>query len=192
MGRPREFNLDNAVDTAVDLFWRNGYDKTSLTDLTQALKITPPSFYFAFGSKEALFKKVVERYMAGQNEFLSEALRQPTSRGFVTRLLEGIADLYSDPAHPGCLCGNSMSPCTEQNDPVQKELAKWRAAFSKTLRQRFKQAKLDKDLPSDADPDGLTQYVLIMGYGMALAAQSGASRKQLRLAVATALKTWPS
>jgi hypothetical protein len=85
-----------------------------------------------------------------------------------------------------------MSPCTEQNDPVQRELAKWRAAFSKTLRQRFKQAKLDKDLPSDADPDGLTQYVLIMGYGMALAAQSGASRKQLRLAVATALKTWPS
>lgn len=192
MGRPREFDIEKAVETAADLFWRNGYAKTSLEDLTRALKITPPSFYFAFGSKERLFKNVVERYMAGQTEIFSAALLQPTSRGFVTKLLEGFADLYSNPAHPGCLCGNSMSPCTEQNDPVQRELAKFRAAVSKTLLQRFRQAKLEKDLPFDADPDGLTQYVLIMAYGMALAAQSGASRKELRRAVATALKNWPS
>jgi AcrR family transcriptional regulator len=86
MGRPREFDIDEAIDIALDLFWRNGYEKTSLSDLTGALKISPPSFYFAFGSKEQLFKKALDRYASVQIRHFEEALRQPTSLGVATLL----------------------------------------------------------------------------------------------------------
>ena len=75
MGRPREFDIDKALDTAGELFWRNGYERTSLSDLTEAIGITPPSFYFAFGNKEKLFKQVVDRYQSGHLGFFGEALR---------------------------------------------------------------------------------------------------------------------
>jgi AcrR family transcriptional regulator len=192
MGRPREFDIDRAVDTAMGLFWRQGYAKTSLTDLTHALKITPPSFYFAFGSKEKLFKKALDRYMDTQFAYFDQALCQPTSRGVATFLLKSFAEAYTDPAHPGCLCVNSSSPCSASDDPIRKEIGKWRSSVHGKLSKRFKLAKAQKDLPADADPDDLADYLLIVGTGMALAAQSGASRKDLLCTVTTALNAWPT
>jgi AcrR family transcriptional regulator len=78
MGRPREFAIEKALDTAGELFWRKGYVGTSLSDLTGAIGITPPSFYSAFGSKEKLFKKVVDRYQSSHLGFFAEALNQET------------------------------------------------------------------------------------------------------------------
>jgi AcrR family transcriptional regulator len=160
--------------------------------LTDALKITPPSFYFAFGSKEQLFKKSIECYMSNHFGYFEEALSQPTSLEVAEFLLKGFAQAYTDPAHPGCLCVNSASPCSKRNDVVRHEIAKWRIAVSGKLSSRFKQAKAQKDLPADAHPDDLAQYLLIVGSGMALAAQSGVSRKDLLRTVATALKAWPT
>ena len=191
MGRPREFDIDEAIDIALDLFWRNGYEKTSLSDLTGALKISPPSFYFAFGSKEQLFKKALDRYASVQIRHFEEALRQPTSLGVATLLLKGFADGYTDPAHPGCLCINSASPCTNGNDPIRQEIAKWRSVLGRKLRKRFKEAKAQKDLPADVNPEDLAQYLLVVGSGMALAAQSGAGRKDLQKIAAIALNAWP-
>ena len=68
MGRPREFDIDKAIKTATELFWRKGYEGTSLSDLTGAMHITAPSFYFAFGNKEKLFRKVIEQYYESQME----------------------------------------------------------------------------------------------------------------------------
>ena len=192
MGRPREFDIDRAVDTAVGLFWRKGYEKTSLTDLTQALKITPPSFYFAFGSKEKLFKKALDRYMDDVFAYFDEALCQPTSRGVATLLLKSFAEGYTNPAHPGCLCINSSSPCSTSDDPIRQEIGKWQSLVHDKLSKRLKLAKAQKDLPVDANPDALTDYLLIVATGMALAAQSGASRKDLLRVVTTALKIWPN
>ncbi|MFA6155175.1 TetR/AcrR family transcriptional regulator, partial [Mesorhizobium sp.] len=79
MGRPREFGIDDAIEKATDLFWLKGYEGTSLSDLTKAIGITPPSFYFAFGSKEGLFKKVIERYFAEQAKIAEAAFRKPTA-----------------------------------------------------------------------------------------------------------------
>ena len=65
MGRPREFDIEKAIEIATNLFWEKGYEGTSLSDLTKAIGITPPSFYFAFGSKDGLFEKVLEHQLAG-------------------------------------------------------------------------------------------------------------------------------
>ena len=134
MGRPREFDVGQAVATAADLFWAKGYDRTSLSDLTKAIGITPPSFYFAFGSKEGLFRKVLDHYLSGHLGYFEDALREPTARKVVERLLYGYADGQTDPAHPpGCLGVNCALPCPEDADGVRQMLAAVRKKTSRSL-----------------------------------------------------------
>jgi AcrR family transcriptional regulator len=100
LGRPREFEIDDAIEKATGLFWRNGYEGTSLSDLTKTIGISPPSFYFAFGSKEGLFKKVIERYFAEQSKIVEAAFRKPTPRAVVKHFLRAYADMITDPFVP--------------------------------------------------------------------------------------------
>src|SRR6202162_5101287 len=101
MGRPRSFDLDEALDSALQVFWRKGYEGTSLSDLTKAVGVNRPSLYAAFGDKEALFRKVLDRYLKGPAAYTQEALREPTARAVVERLLLGAADLNTDRRNPG-------------------------------------------------------------------------------------------
>ena len=86
MARLRVFDVEKAIATATDVFWRNGYERTSLADLTEAMGITPPSFYFAFGSKDCLFEKVLEHYLSARLSYAEEALSQPTARSVADNL----------------------------------------------------------------------------------------------------------
>src|SRR5215217_5127451 len=95
-GRPRAFDADKALDRAMTVFWRKGYEGASLPDLTKAMGINRPSLYAAFGNKEALFRKVLDRYAAGPAAYVREALNAPTAREAAERLLRGAIDLQSD------------------------------------------------------------------------------------------------
>ncbi len=79
-GRPREFDIDQALDAALNVFWRKGYEGATLPDLTRAMGINRPSLYAAFGNKETLFRKSVERYVEGPAAHIVEALEEPTAR----------------------------------------------------------------------------------------------------------------
>jgi AcrR family transcriptional regulator len=193
MARPREFDIEKALDTAGELFWRKGYEGTSLADLTGAIGITPPSFYFAFKSKEALFKQVVDRYQCGHLGFLAEALNQTTPLDVAERVLYGLADAYTTRPHPpGCLVLNCSLPCSDTVDSIRHDLAERRKASRIELRKRFERFQSSGALPADADPDVLAQYVLTVAWGMAVEAQSGASRDDLYRTVELALKSWPA
>ncbi|WP_457355030.1 TetR/AcrR family transcriptional regulator [Sphingomonas sp. UYP23] len=89
MGRPRQFEIDDALEKATALFWRNGYEGTSLSDLTKAIGISPPSFYFAFGSKEALFRTVIERQLPELQKLAETAFRKATPRAVAKHFLHG-------------------------------------------------------------------------------------------------------
>src|SRR5437762_10822949 len=103
-GRPREFDTEQALDAALEVFWRKGYEGASLPDLTEAMGINRPSLYAAFGNKEELFRTVVTRYVEGPAAFVREALEEPTARGVAERLLSAAVDLVTDPRNPrGCL-----------------------------------------------------------------------------------------
>ena len=86
-GRPRAFDAEAALDRALQVFWRQGYEGTSLSDLTKATGLNRPSLYAAFGNKEALFRKALDRYAEQAGRFLRDAVNEPTARAVVERLL---------------------------------------------------------------------------------------------------------
>src|SRR5258707_4889016 len=90
LGRPRAFDAERALDSAMQVFWRKGYIGASQSDLTQAMGISRPSLYAAFGNKESLFAKVLERYFQGPSSYAREALKAPTARAVVEHLLHGV------------------------------------------------------------------------------------------------------
>ena len=186
MGRPRGFDMEEAVGTATTLFWR-GYDRTSLTDLTGALGVGPASFYFAFGSKEALFRECVERYVAAREEAFEAAFQAATSRAAVEALLRGYVDVVTDPSHaPGCLVVNS-SPSTEVSDALRTWLAEHRKALRLRLEQRFSADAAN----AAADTKAMARFVATLAGGLAVEAGSGATQQELYDAISIAMKAFP-
>lgn len=193
IGRPRGFDLDLALDRALHVFWRKGYEGTSLSDLTKAMRINRPSLYAAFGNKEALFRKALDRYSRGPTAFYDDALRAPTARAVVERLLRGTIELLTDPQTPrGCLIVQSALACGDAADSVRKEVSARRKAGEAALRRRFQRAKREGDLPAKADPADLARYTTTVMHGMAVQGAGSATRPQLLRVMKTALRAWPT
>jgi AcrR family transcriptional regulator len=193
VGRPREFDADKALDRALKVFWRKGYEGASLPDLTRAMRINRPSLYAAFGNKETLFRRAIDRYVDDYASHVREALRQPTARAVVERLWRGTIKLVAGERTPrGCFLVQSALACGEAAESVRREMAKRRAAGEAALRERFERAISEGDLPTDADAANLARFVATVTYGLAVQAATGATAEQLRRTVETALGAWPS
>lgn len=191
-GRPRTFDVEEALDRALQVFWRNGYEGASLDELTGAMGISRPSLYAAFGDKQALFRKALDRYADGPSSFAREALKEPTARGVVERLLLGAVKMQADPnTPPGCLMVHGALACGEGTDSIRQELNSRRAADEAALRRRLVRAKAEGDLSPDANPADLARYVVTIVRGMAVQAAGGASLRELRRVVQIALRAWP-
>ena len=193
IGRPRTFDTEQALDRALEVFWRKGYEGASICDLTAAMGINPPSLYAAFGNKEALFCRALDRYTEIHGEFIREALAVPKAREGIAALLRGTARSLSDKSNPtGCLLVQGISGVTgEQAQCIRETLNAKRASGEKDIRERLKRAKKEGELPADADPAALARYVATVTQGMAVQAAGGASRKELERIAEMALRAWP-
>ena len=191
-GRPRGFDADRALDRAVHVFWRKGYEGASLSELTRAMGINRPSLYAAFGGKEALFRKALDRYAEGPAGYVRDALAAPTARAVAERLLRGAVALQTDPkTPPGCLVVNGALACGAKADRIRRRLASHRDAVEHDLRRRLERARAEGDLAARARPADLARYVVTVMRGMAVQAAGGATRAELERVVATALHAWP-
>jgi AcrR family transcriptional regulator len=192
MGRPREFDPDKALDRALHVFWRSGYEGASMADLTEAMGITKPSLYAAFGNKEELFRKALDRYVDGPGGYVQIALAKPTAREVVEHILFEAADAVTDPDNPpGCLAVQGALSCGEAAESIKQELMTRRANGEQDLRQRFERAITESDLPRESDAADLARYISAILQGMAVQAAGGASREQLRKIAQMTLRTWP-
>ncbi|MFB9263499.1 TetR/AcrR family transcriptional regulator [Bradyrhizobium erythrophlei] len=191
MGRPRAFDTDAALERAMEVFWRHGYEGATIAQLTDAMNINPPSLYAAFGSKEGLLKAALDRYTERRDAWMEEVLGAPTAREVAMQLLMGTADAQTDPANPpGCLLVQGGLACGTGSENVPFELAARRTHTEDQLRERFVRAKADGDLSEGADPAALARYLSAVTAGMGVMASSGADRDALRQVAAVSLKAF--
>jgi AcrR family transcriptional regulator len=181
MGRPREFDRSRALRCAMRAFWEcGGYDRTSISQLTEAMGISSPSLYAAFGSKRELYDEAVELYAQRPGTPLTLALTASTAYEFVTRLLDAaIVDCTKKGQPKGCLV--NMDPVlVDRRDNGRTVIAK-----------RLAQAIDEGDLPTSADPEMLAEYLIIVINGLSTRARDGVTRHELRAVATTVMAAWP-
>jgi AcrR family transcriptional regulator len=176
IGRPREFDRDAALEAAMLMFWRKGFAATSMNDLCDAMGVRSPSLYAAFGSKEELYLEAIEHYVQTQGTRVWDGLAEgATARAGIENLL--IAATESLPKSRAIPAGCVVRKC--------------RLEMLGVLRSRLETAGAKGELPASTDIDSLSRFYLSVFQGMAIQAQDGATRAELRGVAAAAMAAWP-
>lgn len=192
IGRPRGFDADEALEQAMRVFWEQGYEGANLTDLTGAMGINRTSMYAAFGNKEDLFRKALERYAEGPASYAARALDELTARQVATAFLNGSVRATTRPDCPtGCLGVQASLAAGDPGRTTRDALVAWRNEGASRLCDRFRQAIDEGDLPPDTDPGLLARYVMTVANGIAVQAASGTPRDDLQQVADMALLNWP-
>ncbi|WP_329108210.1 TetR/AcrR family transcriptional regulator [Micromonospora sp. NBC_01699] len=192
VGRPRGFDADRALDRALEVFWRQGYEGASLHDLTEAMEINKTSLYAAFGNKRDLFDKALARYAEVDMAYARTALAAPTARQVAETFLRENAKAVTTPGRPaGCFSIQSGLACGPANADVTATLARARKAGELAMRDRFQRAVDEGDLSPTNSPDDLARYVMTVSEGLAVHASAGATRQDLERVVDLALRALP-
>jgi len=192
-GRPREFCVDHALAQALSVFWRKGYEGASLTDLTEAMGITRPSLYAAFGNKESLFRKALDLYEREKMAYIGQAMAKPTAREVAETMLRGALENVTGNDEPhGCLRVIASVACGPAAESIHKEITERTDIFKKAIVDRFERAKDEGDLPTHIDALGLTGVLVAWLQGISIQANQGITRKELERLIETALTLWPS
>lgn len=192
-GRPRAFDTEEALDAAIQVFWRYGYEGASLSALTEAMRINRPSLYAAFGSKSQLFQAAVRRYAEVDMAYVRDALEQPSARAVAESFLLANAAALTRPDRPaGCLSiqgGLSVAP---ESESIASFLASSRLEGERALADRFRAAVAAGDLPADGDPEALARFVMALSEGHAVHAAAGVPRERLEASARIALAVFPA
>lgn len=179
-GRPRSFDRDVALGAALELFWRSGYELTSVAMLTSAMGVTPPSLYAAFGDKHRLFEEASELYFERTLDAVDRAAALPTAYEAVARMLDDTAHAHTDAATPaGCLM------LTEPRLEAQREV------LQRRIEDRLDRGVRDGDLAPTANTDHLAAFLVAVMRGMSGRARDGGTLDDLLGIADTAIQTLP-
>lgn len=188
-GRPREFDREQALLKARDLFWRQGYEGTSMSDLVAELGIASARIYKAFGSKELLFREAIASYENHEGGFADRAFSEESSvRVAIKRLLDDAVALYSRTDLPqGCMVVSSAASVSDENSGIKDWLAEHRLQRTQGMIDRLRTAVATGELPPETDADALGDYFSAFLHGLSVQARDGVSRARLEAAVKIAL-----
>lgn len=187
-GRPRTFDEDEALERAVEVFWRQGYEGTSITDLTTAMGVNKPSLYAVYGGKADLFRRVVAHYAQHDMAYAQAALEEPTALDVVRRFLQdNVIALTQEGKPKGCLSIQGGVSCSTGNQDVSQFLAASRLAGEKAFADRFRTAP---GRPATTDPDTLARLLMTISEGQAIHAAAGVPRADLEQSAALAVRAF--
>lgn len=190
-GRPRSFDREKALRQAARLFWERGYEGVSLSDLTEAMGIRPPSLYAAFGSKDALFREAVNLYAATEGADGGAFAEAATAKEAVEAMLQGMARRLARVGQPaGCLVVLGALNCAPHNNSVARFLSGYRQQSSLVLRKRLLRGQVEGDVSRNADVGALADYYTSVGHGLSLLARDGANEQRLMSVVNCAMASW--
>ena len=192
-GRPLSFDRETALHQAMLLFWRHGYEATSLNDLTVALNVKPSSIYTVFGDKKRLFLEAVGHYLSGPVTSQSIIGQAANARDAAKGLLAASATGFTGEDTPaGCLLASAAISCSNSASDVQAELAAIRRGIEACLRDKIV-SSIDAGLmPCESDPEALAAHTMAVIQGMSTLARDGASRDKLLRIADTAMQVWPA
>lgn len=161
------------------LFWEQGYERTTLRDLTDVMGISAPSLYNAFGDKKALFDEAVAEYARSSPVIVAD-IDEPISRDVLARILDSAVREYTSAEHP--------NGCFVISDPV---LAEQRELGRAAIRARLRRAYDAGELAHESDIEPMVTFIDIVLRGLSSLARDGADPAALRAAAAVALRAWP-
>src|ERR1700745_2732451 len=189
MGRPRGFDEGAALEAAMRVFWEYSYEGATIADLTEAMGINRSSMYAAFGDKESIFRRVMERYRADRMTYIRQALAQPSLRQVVAGLIHGTAEFLSTPDNPrGCLLIQGALACGTDAEHVKLSMIDWRKSGEAALKKRLQQAQSEGELPTEIQPADFARYLSSIMAGLGVQAANGATRTELRRVAEIALR----
>lgn len=192
MGRPREFDEDAALEAAMRVFWQKSYEGATMSDLTEAMGINRSSMYAAFGDKQALFRRVVDRYQQGPMTFIRNALEKPTVRKVASSLLHGIVNFLSQPDQPrGCLLIQGALACGDDAEPIKKAVTIGRKSGEDALRKRMIKAQREGELANEVNAADFARFFSTVMNGLAIQAANGATRDEMKRIADIALSALP-
>jgi AcrR family transcriptional regulator len=191
VGRPRAFDPDVVLDAAIDVFWRRGYEGASLSELTAAMGIKPPSLYATFGDKARLFQSALRRYVDRNMGYVTDALAQPTAFAVAAAFLTGNVIAVTTPGRPaGCL--SVQAAVATEGSAQLAHLSENRAQIQGLFADRFRRAINEGDLREDEDPDELAAFLITVSSGFAIRAADGVTRESLLAMARRALSGFPT
>lgn len=187
-GRPREFDRQTALVQARDLFWRHGYEGTSMSDLVAALGIASARIYKAFGSKEQLFREAIGHYEQQEGGFAERALEHPDIQVAIREMLEQAVQLFARPEAPlGCMVVSATGALSEDHSLLSEWLMQQRTCRTRGIVERIQQAAEAGQLLAGTDTECLGNYYATVLHGLSVQARDGVSRETLHSVVSCSL-----
>lgn len=180
-GRPIGFDKDAALEAAMLLFWKRGFEGTSMADLTRAMGLSPSSIYAAFGDKYALFSLAVKRYMESRAQYATKALEEPTLEGVIRALFDNRVAFLTTPGHPPtCMTLAGAMGCSVDATPARDLMTEIRKRNEVAMKKRFLEARRSGELSKDINVDDFARYLSSILAGLSIQAANGSTKAELK------------
>jgi AcrR family transcriptional regulator len=188
-GRPIGFDKDKALEAAMLLFWKRGFEGTSMADLTRAMNLNPSSIYAAFGDKHALFQRAVKRYMDSRAQYATKALKEPTLEKVIRALFDNTVAFLTTPGHPPtCMTLAGAMGCSVDAAPARDLMTEIRKQNQVAMKERLLKARKSGELSKDVNVDDYTRYLSSILAGLSVQAANGSTKAELQRAAQMALR----
>lgn len=190
IGRPPEFDVNEVIVAAMDTFWSNGFEGTSMQQILKSTGLSKSSLYQTFGGKQELFVKCLDQYSMDMKESLLAKLSQSKSGvGFIKEVLLSAAKEAKGPGIPkGCLIMNTATEFAQHNSAVSKSVNRGIEAFKFVFATALEKARESGEIEKSADVDQLSSYVVSSMSGIKSIVKSGADEKSVRSIVEVVMK----